>query len=150
MATELDLDDVAAQSKKAAAELAELRESERSWIDTATVFYRMGEFYRRLVDECAKHLGEEVFVADDGSVSEDPLRLKVPELVAKQAAELAELRTELESLRKVQMSAAWACLCDGSVCSVHLTKEAAMLIAENRREQNRGRDFLFEVVPLYR
>lgn len=47
-------------------------------------------------------------------------------------------------------AAAWACLCDGSVCSVHLTKLAAMLIAENRMEQCRGRDFRFEVVPLYR
>ena len=110
MSAELDLDDVAAQSKKAAAELAELRESERSWIDTASFFYRGEEFFRGLVDECAKHLGEDVFVADDGSVSEEPLRLKVPDLVAKQAAEIAELRAELESLRNAlfDMANGWS------------------------------------------
>ena len=32
-------------------------------------------------------------------------------------------------------AAAWACLCDGSVCSVHLTKVAAMLIAENHKTE---------------
>lgn len=99
MTTELDLDDVAAQSKKATAELAELRSSEKTWIDTASFFSCGEDFYRGLVDECAKHVGGEVFVADDGSVSEDPIRLKVPELVAKQAGELAELRAELERLR---------------------------------------------------
>ena len=52
------------------------------WIDAAAQSSRNEAFYRGLLDETAKHLGPEVFVCDDGSVSDSPLRLKVPELVA--------------------------------------------------------------------
>ena len=56
-----------------------------TWMDTAAQFARNEEFYRGLLDECAKHLGPEVRVADDGSVMEGPLRLKIPEMVRKLA-----------------------------------------------------------------
>jgi hypothetical protein len=55
------------------------------WIDSAAQFSRNAEFYRGLLDECAKHLGPEVFRCGDGSVSDSPLRLKIPELVAQLA-----------------------------------------------------------------
>lgn len=51
------------------------------WMDTAARHAGNEEFYRGLLDECAVHLGPEVYVADDGTVMEDPLRLKVPGLV---------------------------------------------------------------------
>ena len=44
---------------------------------------------------------------------------------------------------------AWAVLCDGDTVDTRLTETAANLIAENRREQNRGKDLDFEVRPLY-
>lgn len=52
-----------------------------AWMDTAAQFARNEDFYRGLLDRCAKALGPEVFVSDDGSVQDEPLRLKVPELV---------------------------------------------------------------------
>ncbi len=38
-------------------------------------------FYRGLLDECAEHLGPDVYRSDDGSIQEDPIHLKIPELV---------------------------------------------------------------------
>ncbi len=53
-----------------------------AWMDTAAQAQRNADFYRGLVDECAKHLGPRAFTADDGTVLPDPVRLRVPELVA--------------------------------------------------------------------
>ena len=44
---------------------------------------------------------------------------------------------------------AWAVVCDGNAVSTCLTETAANLIAENLREQNRGRDFDWQTIPLY-
>ena len=52
-----------------------------AWMDTAAEFARNMEFYRDLLDATAKHLGPDVFTADDGSVMDSPVRLKIPELV---------------------------------------------------------------------
>lgn len=60
-----------------------------AWIETAMTFSKNEEYYRGLVDAVARHLGPDVFVCDDGSVSEGPLRAKVPELVAALAARVA-------------------------------------------------------------
>ena len=57
-----------------------------AWMETGAMHARNETFYRDLVDECAEHLGPEVYIADDGSVMEDPVRLKIPTLVAKLAA----------------------------------------------------------------
>lgn len=54
-----------------------------AWMDTAAQAQRNADFYRGLVDECAKHLGPRAFTADDGTVLPDPVRLRVPELVQK-------------------------------------------------------------------
>jgi hypothetical protein len=53
-----------------------------NWVESAAQFSRNADFYRGLLAECAKHLGPDVFICDDGSVSQDPLMLKIPELVA--------------------------------------------------------------------
>ena len=53
-----------------------------AWMDTAAQMARNADYYRGLLDECAKHLGEAAYTADDGTVMDEPLRLKVPELVA--------------------------------------------------------------------
>lgn len=52
------------------------------WMDTAAQMARNADFYRWLLDECAKHLGPNAYIADDGTVMDEPLRLKIPELVA--------------------------------------------------------------------
>lgn len=54
-----------------------------AWMDTAAQAQRNADFYRGLVDECAKHLGPRAFTADDGTVLPDPVLLRVPELVSK-------------------------------------------------------------------
>jgi hypothetical protein len=53
-----------------------------AWMETAAQMARNADFYRGLVDECAKHLGEAAYTADDGTVMDEPVRLRVPELVA--------------------------------------------------------------------
>jgi hypothetical protein len=69
-----------------------------AWMQTGAQFARNGEFYRGLVDECAKHLGPDAFTADDGSGSDSPIRLKVPELVSRQREALEGLRAQVAAL----------------------------------------------------
>ena len=52
-----------------------------AWMDTAAQFAQDVDFYRGLLDQCAASLGPEVFVSDDGSIQDSPLRLKIPALV---------------------------------------------------------------------
>jgi len=55
----------------------------------------------------------------------------------------------MSELRKAAQSiSAWAVECDGNLVDVCLTETAAKLIAENMREKNRGRGFVWRVVPL--
>ncbi len=49
-----------------------------------------------------------------------------------------------------QAVGAWAVECDGALVDVYLTETAAKLVAENMHEANRGRDFVWRVVPLVR
>jgi hypothetical protein len=52
-----------------------------AWMDTAAHMSRDAEFYRGILDDTARAIGHEAYVADDGSVHESPVRLKIPELV---------------------------------------------------------------------
>ena len=61
-----------------------------AWMDTAAMFARNEDFYRGLLDDCARHLGAAVYTADDGTIYDTPVRLRIPELVCKLAAEAAE------------------------------------------------------------
>lgn len=51
------------------------------WIDVAAQNDRNTAFYRGLLDDCAKHLGPDVYMADDGSIQDEPIRLKIPAMV---------------------------------------------------------------------
>lgn len=51
------------------------------WMQTAAQGYRGAEFYRDLLDQCGRYIGIEAFTSDDGSVQQDTLALKIPELV---------------------------------------------------------------------
>jgi hypothetical protein len=69
-------------------ELARVRQERDAWEHTAAEFARNMEYYRGLVDECALHIGPAAYVCDDGSISESPLRAKVPELIATMSRKL--------------------------------------------------------------
>lgn len=54
------------------------------WMDTARQHAKNEEFYRDLLDQTAVALqNPDVYKSDDGSIQQDPVRLKIPELVAK-------------------------------------------------------------------
>lgn len=68
----------------------EAAQAERdAWKETAAQENRNRDYYRGLVDEVAALLGPAVFVADDGTVADSPLRAKVPGLVSALRAEVA-------------------------------------------------------------
>ena len=48
-----------------------------------------------MLDQCAGSLGVEAFTADDGSIYDSPVRLKIPELVAALRQKAAELNQAL-------------------------------------------------------
>ena len=68
------------QLRAAQKELAEAA----CWMDTAQQHAKNEEFYRDLLDQVAVALqNPDVYKSDDGSIQQDPIRLKIPELVAK-------------------------------------------------------------------
>jgi hypothetical protein len=52
-----------------------------AWIESAAMFSRNEDYYRGLVYEIGEALGDEAYIADDGSRSQDVLAAKVPQLV---------------------------------------------------------------------
>jgi len=56
------------------------------WMETAAQESRNADFYRGLVDECAKSIGVRAYTSDDGVIHDEPIRLRVPELVAELAS----------------------------------------------------------------
>lgn len=54
-----------------------------AWMSTAAQMSNDAEFYRNIVKECGEAIGVEAYTSDDGSVQQDVLALKVPELVKK-------------------------------------------------------------------
>jgi hypothetical protein len=52
-----------------------------AWERTAAQFCRNEEYYRGLVVRIGKAIGDQAYIAEDGSRSEDVLCAKVPELV---------------------------------------------------------------------
>lgn len=71
-----------------------------NWEQTAIEWMENAQFYRNLLDEVAQHLGSDVFVADDGSVMDEPVRLKIPELVAAMAEREARMMSVLSAIRE--------------------------------------------------
>ena len=57
-----------------------------NWCDTAAQHCRNEQYYRGLVIKIGEMLGRDAYVSDDGSVQEDVLCAKVPELVARLVA----------------------------------------------------------------
>jgi len=63
--------------------IEEAIQQRNNWIESAALFSRNEEFYRGILDKIAREIGVEAFIADDGTVNESPIRLKLPELVKK-------------------------------------------------------------------
>ncbi len=59
-----------------------INSSDNPWYNTAAEMSRNADYYRGLVVQIGKMLGEEAYISDDGSVQDDVLCAKVPELVA--------------------------------------------------------------------
>lgn len=51
------------------------------WMASAAQYARNADFYRDLLVSVAKHLGSDAYTSDDGTIQDEPLALKIPELV---------------------------------------------------------------------
>ena len=58
-----------------------------NWMSAAAMYARNSDYYSGLLDDIAQNFGSEAYTSDDGSVQEDPLRIKLPELVRKMRIE---------------------------------------------------------------
>jgi hypothetical protein len=59
----------------------ELEAEKEGWNETAAQHLRNEDYYRGLVQEIGKHFGADAYISDDGSIQQDILCAKVPELV---------------------------------------------------------------------
>lgn len=66
------------------------------WIDSAKYFSNGMEYYRGLIDEAAKHIGIDMYTADDQGVHPEPLRAKLPECVEHLSAERESYKAMLK------------------------------------------------------
>lgn len=62
-----------------------------NWQEIAAQHARNEEYYRGLLDQVAAHLGPAVYISDDGSTQDSPLRSKIPELVGKMTSDTYRL-----------------------------------------------------------
>jgi hypothetical protein len=52
------------------------------WMDVAAQNERNTCYYRELLEECGRIIGDQAYISDDGTVQDDVLYAKIPELVA--------------------------------------------------------------------
>lgn len=91
--------DITAGQLRALLSALQMAESERdNWIETARQTQRNCDFYRGIVTQIGETFGEAAKTSDDGSVQQDVLALKVPELVAAAESNLAEAMTVIEEV----------------------------------------------------
>ena len=69
------------------------------WHSLAREMSNNTEFYRGLIVRCGEAFGVEARTSDDGSVQDSVLALKVPELVERQAQEIARLKWTIRNIR---------------------------------------------------
>lgn len=51
------------------------------WMETAAQECGNTDYYRGLLDRCGRAIGDRAYTCDDGSISEDVLRAKIPEII---------------------------------------------------------------------
>lgn len=84
-----------------------------NWKETALMYARNSNFYHGVVVQIGEAFGQEAYTSDDGSIQEDVLALKVPELVAdlRKRLEIAErrLKIAMRGLDEYASQSNWAC-----------------------------------------
>lgn len=58
-----------------------LTEERDGWFEIAGQMARTGDFYRELIERCGRAIGTPAYTCDDGTISEDVLALRVPEII---------------------------------------------------------------------
>lgn len=85
---------IAVAIQAAEEEIERLTRERQGWVDTAAELARNMEYYRGLMDRIGRAIGREAYTADDGSVSQDVLRAKVPEIIERVLSERAQSPSE--------------------------------------------------------
>jgi hypothetical protein len=78
----------------------ELEAEKEGWKETAKQHCKNEDYYRGLVQEIGKHFGADAYTSDDGSIQQDILCAKVPDLVARDNTRLWELEAERDRLKE--------------------------------------------------
>jgi len=73
-----------------------------AWVETATQFSRNEEYYTGLLDKIAASLGSDAYTSDDGSVYEDPVRAKLPELIAHRLTALSSASGDVVAWQSIE------------------------------------------------
>ena len=113
-------------------ELVKIRNERDCWLETARQESNGREYYRSLVAKIGEMFGAAAMTCDDGTVVDDVLCAKVPELVSAALRREAVLREALKEAHKVIL---WAATQFGSedarelaeVCEEHRVKIAQTL-----------------------
>lgn len=81
------------------ARVAELERKAEAWKDTAEQMNRNAEFYHGIVRQIGEPFGIAARTSDDGSVQDDVLALRVPELVEALRKDAEQLKRDRTALR---------------------------------------------------
>lgn len=76
-----------------------------AWMSTAAEFSVSVDFYRGLLTQCGEAIGPEAYTSDDGSVQQDVLALKIPEIVRKLVAQTKSWSTGVQKALAVKPGA---------------------------------------------
>lgn len=68
------------------------------WYSSIERANRDRDFYCKLLDECGYHAGPEVFMGEDGTITDKPLRYKIPQAIADMAQKQKELQAAIDKL----------------------------------------------------
>jgi hypothetical protein len=90
---------VRAELATAQARVEQLERERDAWSETANRHCRNEDYYRGLVVAIGKLLGPEAYISDDGSVQQDVLCAKVPEIVAAEVKHNKALEQNLQAAR---------------------------------------------------
>jgi hypothetical protein len=80
-------------------QITRLEAEKEGWKETAKQHCKNEDYYRGLVQEIGKHFGAYAYTSDDGSIQQDILCAKVPDLVARDNTRLWELEAERDRLK---------------------------------------------------
>lgn len=69
------------------------------WMESGAEAQRNADYYRSLLVRCGNAFGEEARTADDGTVNDEVLVAKVPELVERMAAGIEEIIRRLNEIK---------------------------------------------------